>query len=119
MKLMLIALLFGMKTSLSAKETMPVNEMQMYYEIHGQGEPLVLLHGFTGSGANWKLIFKDSYDDMNFTPPYLSTITARTLIVYGDRDPLYPINILMEMHTAIPGSYLWMIPPCSVPAVVG
>jgi hypothetical protein len=25
--------------------------------------------------------FKDSYDDMNFTPPYLSTITARTLIV--------------------------------------
>jgi pimeloyl-ACP methyl ester carboxylesterase len=227
-----------MKTSLSATETIPVNEMQMYYQIHGQGEPLVLLHGFTGSGANWELIFKappdgyqlivpdlrghgrstnpsmtfthrqsaldvfalldrlkierfkaigmscgaktllhmaaqqpnrvesmvlvsaahyfpeqaralmrqmtvdnrtdeewqfmrqqhkygddqiralwtqgnafkDSYDDMNFTPPYLSTITARTLIVHGDRDPLYPIDIPMEMYKAIGQSYLWIIP---------
>ena len=54
--------------------------------------------------------FKDSYDDMNFTPPYLSTITARTLIVHGDRDPFYPINIPVELYTAIPRSYLWIIP---------
>jgi pimeloyl-ACP methyl ester carboxylesterase len=33
--------------------------MQMYYEIRGQGEPLVLLHGYTGSGADWELIFKE------------------------------------------------------------
>jgi len=54
--------------------------------------------------------FKDSYDDMNFTPPYLSTITARTLIIHGDRDPLYPINIPVELYTAIPNSSLWIIP---------
>ena len=30
--------------------------------------------------------FEDSYDDMNFTPPYLSTIKASTLIIHGDRD---------------------------------
>jgi pimeloyl-ACP methyl ester carboxylesterase len=53
---------------------------------------------------------KDSYDDMNFTPPYLSTITARTLIVHGDRDPLYPVNLAMEMYAAIPRSYLWIVP---------
>jgi pimeloyl-ACP methyl ester carboxylesterase len=53
---------------------------------------------------------KDSYDDMNFTPPYLSTITARTLIVHGDRDPLYPVNLAMEMYAAIPRSYLWVVP---------
>src|SRR5260370_27617918 len=53
---------------------------------------------------------KDSYDDMNFTAPYLSTITARTLIVYGDRDPLYPVDIAIELYTAIPHSYLWIIP---------
>jgi pimeloyl-ACP methyl ester carboxylesterase len=35
--------------------------------------------------------FATSYDDMNFTSPYLSTIQARTLIVQGDRDPLYPL----------------------------
>ena len=53
---------------------------------------------------------KDSYDDMNFTPPYLSTIEARTLIVHGDRDPLYPVNLAMEMYAAIPRAYLWVIP---------
>jgi pimeloyl-ACP methyl ester carboxylesterase len=31
--------------------------------------------------------FADSYDDMTFTPPQLSTIRARTLIVQGDREP--------------------------------
>ena len=227
-----------MKTLSSDGETMPINGMQMHYAIRGQGEPLLLLHGFTGSGSNWDLIFKappdgyrliipdlrghgrstnpsmtfthrqcaldafalmdglnierfkaigmscgakillhmatqqpdrveamalvsaahyfpaqaravmgqmtaddrteeewrfmrqqhkhgdeqiralwrqgnafkDSYDDMNFTPPYLSTITARTLIVHGDRDPLYPIDIPIEIHKAIDKSYLWIIP---------
>jgi pimeloyl-ACP methyl ester carboxylesterase len=54
--------------------------------------------------------FADSYDDMNFTPPYLSTIQARTLIVQGDRDPLYPVDISVEMAKAIPQSSLWIIP---------
>ena len=34
--------------------------------------------------------FATSYDDMAFTSALLGTITARTLIVHGDRDPLYP-----------------------------
>ncbi|WP_437591225.1 alpha/beta fold hydrolase [Sorangium sp. So ce1000] len=54
--------------------------------------------------------FADSYDDMNFTPPYLSTITARTMIVSGDRDPLYPAEIALELHRAIPRSCLWLLP---------
>jgi pimeloyl-ACP methyl ester carboxylesterase len=54
--------------------------------------------------------FADSYDDMNFTPPYLSTITARTMIVNGDRDPLYPAEIALEMYRAIPRSCLWLLP---------
>ena len=53
---------------------------------------------------------KESYDDMNFTPRDLSRIAARTLIVHGDRDPLYPVNIAVELYTAIPASYLWIIP---------
>jgi pimeloyl-ACP methyl ester carboxylesterase len=54
--------------------------------------------------------FADSYDDMNFTPPYLSTIQARTLIVQGDRDPFYPVEISVEMAKALPRSSLWIIP---------
>jgi pimeloyl-ACP methyl ester carboxylesterase len=53
---------------------------------------------------------KDSYDDMAFTPPLLATITARTLIVYGDRDPLYPVELAVEMYRAIPSSALWVVP---------
>jgi pimeloyl-ACP methyl ester carboxylesterase len=222
----------------SRAETLSLQGVEMYCEVHGEGEPLLLLHGFTGSGADWKHAFpvwpagwrvivpdlrghgrstnpsrvftfrqaaldvlalldrlglegvraigmsaggktllhvatrqadrieamvlvsaahyypkearalmalirtegrseddwrvmrerhkhgdeqikdlwtqgrelKDSYDDMNFTPPYLSTIRARTLIVHGDRDPLYPVHIPVEMHASIPGSYLWIVP---------
>jgi len=55
-------------------------------------------------------LLKDSYSDMNFTPPYLSTVRARTLIVHGDRDPLYPVSLALEMYDAIPRSYLWVVP---------
>jgi len=227
-----------MKASLPSGQTQAVNDIEMYYEIRGEGEPLILLHGGGGAGANWNFIFKetpkgfqlvipdlrghgrstnpsmkftfrqsaldvfalldslgverfkaigmsmgaktllhmatqqpnrveamilvsaapyfpeqaraimhemtpenrseaeweqmrewhhhgdeqiraiwqqmnafkDSYDDLNFTPPYLLTITARTLIVHGDRDPLYPVNLAMEMYTSIPRSQLWVVP---------
>lgn len=69
-------------------------------------------HGDEQIRALWRLpeMLKDDYTDMNFTPPYLSTIKARTLIVHGDRDPLYPINLAVEMYTSIPCSYLWIVP---------
>ena len=54
--------------------------------------------------------FKDSYYDMNFTSPLLGTIQARTLIVHGDRDQFFPVNIPVEMYRSIPESYLWLIP---------
>lgn len=54
--------------------------------------------------------FKDSYEDMNFTPPLLGTIKARTLIVHGDRDEFFPVNIPVEMYRSIPGSALWIVP---------
>jgi len=47
---------------------------------------------------------------MAFTPPLLGTITARTLIVHGDRDPLYPVELALEMYRSIPSSALWIVP---------
>ena len=69
---------------------------------HGDDQIRALLNQFNN--------FKDSYDDMNFTPPYLSTITAKTLIVHGDRDRFFPVSIPVEMYDAIPHSYLWIVP---------
>jgi pimeloyl-ACP methyl ester carboxylesterase len=54
--------------------------------------------------------FADGYEDMNFTPPLLGTIKAHALIVFGDRDPLYPVEIAVEMYRAIPRSELCIIP---------
>ncbi len=63
--------------------------------------------------------FANSYDDMNFTPPYLATIQARTLIVQGDRDPLYPVELSVEMARAIPQSSLWIVPGSGHGPVIG
>jgi pimeloyl-ACP methyl ester carboxylesterase len=54
--------------------------------------------------------FADSYDDVSFTPPQLSTIDAKTLIVFGDRDPLYPVSLALEMYAALPHAALWVVP---------
>jgi pimeloyl-ACP methyl ester carboxylesterase len=79
-------------------------EMGRMRQRHKYGEPQIQrLFAMAQGLAN-------SYDDVNFTPPYLSTITAETLIVFGDRDPLYPVSIALEMHQAIPRSYLWVVP---------
>jgi pimeloyl-ACP methyl ester carboxylesterase len=85
-------------------ESLPLAEQQAMRQRHKHGEEQVqaLLKQSKG--------FQSSYDDMSFTPPHLATITARTLLVFGDRDPLYPVQIPVEMHAAIPKSRLWIVP---------
>jgi pimeloyl-ACP methyl ester carboxylesterase len=62
--------------------------------------------------AIWQqgLDFATSHDDMNFTPAKLGAISARTLIVHGDRDPLYPVELAVELYRGIPASALWVVP---------
>jgi pimeloyl-ACP methyl ester carboxylesterase len=52
----------------------------------------------------------DNHDDMDFTPAKLSVITARTLIVHGDRDEFFPIDIPVDLYRAIPNAGLWIVP---------
>ncbi len=47
---------------------------------------------------------------MSFTEPALQTITARTLIVHGDRDLFFPVALPVQVYGAIPDSYLWIVP---------
>lgn len=52
----------------------------------------------------------ETYDDMNFTPDHLATITARTQILHGDRDALFPIDIPITLYHAIPNASLMILP---------
>ena len=69
-------------------------------------------HGDDQIRALWRHAreFADDRDDMNFTAATLSTITARTLIVHGDRDPLYPVEQAVELFRGIPDASLWVVP---------
>jgi pimeloyl-ACP methyl ester carboxylesterase len=69
-------------------------------------------HGDEQIAALWKLpaAFAADETDMTFTPERLAAITAPTLIVAGDRDPLYPVELAVELYRGIPGSCLWVVP---------
>jgi pimeloyl-ACP methyl ester carboxylesterase len=71
--------------------------------------------------ALWRIArgFADSYDDLDFTPPKLSTIRARTLITTGDRDQLYPLEIFVEQYRSIPRAALYVLPGAGHDAVFG
>ena len=77
-------------------------DAQRQRHVHGDDQIRMLFAQLRG--------LKDSYDDMAFTPPLLATISARTLIVHGDRDPLYPVEHAVAMYRAIPASALWIVP---------
>lgn len=94
-------------------DTLPEAQWEILRRSHPGGDSQI--HALLESTR----AFADSYDDMNFTPPYLSTIQARTLIVQGGRDPLYPVEISVEMAKAIPQSSLWIVPNGGHGAVIG
>jgi pimeloyl-ACP methyl ester carboxylesterase len=79
-------------------------QMQAMRARHSLGEPQVQQLLVAGRALAAR------YDDVNFTPPYLGTIAAETLIVFGDRDPLYPVSLAFELRAAIPHSHLWVVP---------
>lgn len=43
-------------SGLDVNKIVSINDMEMYFEARGDGQQLILLHGFTGSGADWQLI---------------------------------------------------------------
>jgi len=99
--------------------------MRQYADSLPEEQWEILRHRHPGGDAQIRALlastkaFANSYDDMNFTPPYLSRIQACTLIVQGDRDPLYPVEITVEMARAIQHSSLWIIPNGDHGPVIG
>lgn len=84
--------------------TMPPPVQAMYRECAKRGEEQVgqLIGQFNA--------LSESRDDMNFTAEDLSAIRARTLVVHGDRDRFFPVEIPVGLYRAIPDAALWIIP---------
>ena len=96
--------------------TMPHPVQEMYRECAKRGEEQIrqLIAQFNSLAEN--------DDDMDFDPRSLSAIRARTLVVHGDRDRFFPVEIPVELYRAIPDAALWIIPggehvPINDPAV--
>jgi pimeloyl-ACP methyl ester carboxylesterase len=85
-------------------ETLPQDVREMYRECAklGDGQIRQLIAQFNALAEN--------YDDMNLNEQNLSTIITRTLIVQGDCDNFFPIEISESMKRSIPNSELWIIP---------
>jgi pimeloyl-ACP methyl ester carboxylesterase len=64
------------------------------------------------SEALWRApaLLADNAGDMAFSAETLARIRARTLIVSGDRDPLYPLELAIELYSGIRGSALSVVP---------
>lgn len=88
----------------SHPDSISAEELKWMSEDHSGGEEQVmqLMRQFYA--------YKDSYDDVNFTKPYLASIKTSTLIVQGDRDEFFPVPVALEMYHSIPDSYLWVVP---------
>jgi pimeloyl-ACP methyl ester carboxylesterase len=82
----------------------PENQMRQFRKIHKHGDQQII------ALMQWSKTAADDYESTAFTPPYLSTIRANTLIVHGERDRRIPISIALEMYEAIPNSFLWIVP---------
>lgn len=85
-------------------DTMPKEVQEMYRECAKRGDDQIrqLITQFNALHEN--------YDDMNFTAHNLSTITARTLLVHGDRDNFFPVEIPVSIYRSLPNAALWIIP---------
>ena len=85
-------------------ENQPASEWEMMRKRHKYGDDQIR------ALWEWQRGMKDSHDDMDFTADAMRRIKASTLIVYGDRDFLYPVEMGMQMYRAIPRAALWVVP---------
>lgn len=85
-------------------ESMDEDWLNIMKQLHPDGEQQIrsLLAQFRNMA--------NTYEDMNFTPPYLSSIKTPTLIIHGDRDPFFSVDIPVSSFESMPNSYLWILP---------
>jgi pimeloyl-ACP methyl ester carboxylesterase len=54
--------------------------------------------------------FADDPTDVCFSSDELQKVATPALIVTGDRDPLYPVELALELYRGMPSASLWVVP---------
>ncbi len=85
-------------------ETMPPFVREIYRESATRGDAQI-----RQLVAQFKA-FHDDVDDIAFSAADLATIRARTLVVHGDRDAFFPVEIALDLYRGIPDAALWIVP---------
>jgi pimeloyl-ACP methyl ester carboxylesterase len=80
----------------------PVLEFFKACATRGQAQVDGLLQRFNG--------FQHNDDDIRLSPGELATIDTRTLVMHGDRDEFFPVDIPVAVYSAIPDAELWIVP---------
>lgn len=72
--------------------------------MHSRGDQQIL--------ALWRQghAFRNDHEDMSFSAADLAKIRPATLLIHGDRDPLFPPEIALAMYRQLPDAYLWLLP---------
>lgn len=84
-------------------DTQPASEWAAMRARHAGGDAQIR--------AIWDAMraLADSVDDMAFTPAQLAALATPTLVIYGDRDPLYPVELGVELYRALPHAQLCVV----------
>ncbi len=88
-----------------------------YWKKFGLHRWLSKLHLAQGDENSWETVIRNvskSLDpktsDHNHSISTIAKIKAKTLLIAGDRDPVIPLEVVLEMHNAMPNSGLWIMP---------
>ena len=88
-----------------------------YWRSFGMHNWLARIHRPQGGPDAWKQVIKrvsealdPATSDHAHSAQTLAGISHETLIVVGDRDPVAPLDHVLEMYSAIPNSGLWVLP---------
>lgn len=91
-----------------------------YWKQYGMHRWLSRLHEPQGDAQSWKTVIANvsklldpETSDHNHTLAELANIQAETLLIAGDRDPLVPLETLVNMQRTIPHCALWVMPNAS------
>lgn len=91
-----------------------------YWRQFGMHHWLSKQHHAQGGADAWETVIGNvaklldpKHSDHSHDLAELQKITAETLIIAGDRDPLIPVETAAEMMRTLPNSALWILPNAS------